>query len=111
MDIINNLKEIHVEYVDNELYIIASNQNESIELCHIKSGYHDQVNYKLYPPAILSTGDYQLILIGINWGGPSGFKLTIKGDEEHTVGPEESQGNEKVGVFWTEVFNVSVHSG
>ena len=93
---ITNVKELHVSYVDNELYIIASNQNESIELCHIKSGYHDPVDYKLQPPAILSSGEYQLIFVGINWGGPSGFRVTIAGDSDITIGPEESGTNESV---------------
>lgn len=111
IDTVSNLSEIHVRYVDNELYILASNNNESIELCHIKSGYHDEVNYKLNPPAILSTGEYQLILIGINWGGPSGFRLTLTGDSQINVGPEESQDSKPVGVYWTKVVNFSVTSG
>jgi hypothetical protein len=106
-----NVNKIHVSYVDNELYIIASNQNESIELCHIKSGYNQSVDYKLYPPTILSSGEYQLIFVGINWGGPSGFQVEITGDSCISIGPKESENNESVGVFWSHVVNISVTSG
>lgn len=108
---VKNVREIVVGNVDNELYIIASNQNESIELCHIKSGYHYGDSCKFSPPAILSTGDYMLIFVGINWGGPSGFQVTIKGDTDLSIGLEESTDSKAVGVYWRDVVNISVTSG
>lgn len=108
---VENVKEIIVGSVDNELYIIASNENESIELCHIKSGYYYKDFCKFSPPSILSTGNYKLIFIGINWGGPSGFQVTIIGDTELPIGPAESTDSKDVGVYWSEVVDISVTSG
>lgn len=108
---VENVKEVTVGAVDNELYIIASNENESIELCHIKSGYHYDDICRFSPPSILSTGNYKLIFIGINWGGPSGFKVTIKGDTELHIGLEESADSKAVGVYWNDVIDISVISG
>lgn len=108
---VENVKEIIVGSVDNELYIIASNENESIELCHIKSGYHYKDFCKFSPPSIISTGKYNLIFIGINWGGPSGFQVTIIGDTSLTIGPVESTDSKDVGVYWSEVIDISVTSG
>jgi hypothetical protein len=69
--------QIHVTACDNELYVIASTPALSSELLHIKSGYGDQVNYTVRPQAILPAGPYTLIFVGINWGGPSAFKVTL----------------------------------
>lgn len=113
MDTILIIKEIHVTGVDNELYIIASNNSGSSEICHIKSGFHDSVNYTLYPPAILPTGEYDLIVIGINWGGPEGFCLSMTGDKEEPLILEkkETENSEPVGANWRHVVHVTVQSG
>ncbi|HMG46445.1 MAG TPA: hypothetical protein VK614_03185 [Allosphingosinicella sp.] len=65
--------QIDVSKCDNELYIIASTPAGSSELFHYKSGYSKPVAETIYPPAILPPGQYTLILIGINWGGPQNF--------------------------------------
>lgn len=69
--------QIEVTACDNELYIIASTPAFSSEICHFKSGYGDPVSYKVRPQAILPAGAYTLIFVGINWGGPSAFKVTL----------------------------------
>jgi hypothetical protein len=68
---------IEVTACDNELYVIASTAAFSSELLHIKSGYGDPVSYKVKPQSILAAGSYSLIFVGINWGGPSAFKVTL----------------------------------
>ena len=67
--------QIDVTKCDNELYILASTGANSSELLHIKSGYNKPVATTIYPPAILPPGQYTLILIGINWGGPQNFEV------------------------------------
>ncbi|MEB8537191.1 hypothetical protein [Acidithiobacillus ferriphilus] len=119
MPTIRNIREIHVTNVDNELYIIASNGNGSSEICHIKSGFDDPVNYKFFPPAILLTGEYDLIIIGINWArGPQGFHVSITGDEhEECEKPlifqfqKEENPDAPVGANWSHVIHVTVESG
>ena len=69
--------QIEITACDNELYIIASTAAFSSELCHIKSGYGDPVSYKVKPQSILPAGPYNLFIVGINWGGPSAFKVTL----------------------------------
>jgi len=41
------------------------------------------INYTLPNIDILPAGNYTLLLIGINWGGPANFSLTVN----HTTGP------------------------
>jgi len=65
--------QIDVKKCDNELYIIASTATSSSELLHIKSSLGKPVTHTIYPPAILPPGQYTLLLIGINWGGPQEF--------------------------------------
>jgi len=59
------------------------------------------INYTLPNLNILQPGDYTLILIGINWGGPANFKVTVK----HTAGPDTvlvyGKPSPGVGVVWT----------
>lgn len=68
---------IQVTACDNELYILATTGAGSSEICHIKSGYGNPVNYSVIPQSILPKGAYSLIVVGINWGGPSAFKVTL----------------------------------
>jgi hypothetical protein len=69
--------KIHVTACDNELYILASTPAGSSEICHLKSGYNNPVNYEVTPQSILPPGNYTLTMIGINWGGPTAFKVTL----------------------------------
>ena len=69
--------KIEATQCDNELSVIASTSNGSSELFHIKSGFNDPVNYVVKPQSILPKGNYTLTALGINWGGPSGFKVTL----------------------------------
>jgi len=69
--------QIHVTATDNELYILASSPRGSSELCHIKSGFNDKVDYVFNADSILPPGKYDLTMIGINWGGPWAFKVTV----------------------------------
>jgi hypothetical protein len=73
---------IHVTQTDNELYIIAipSDGRAGSVIGHITSGFNNPVNYKVIPQSVLTPGDYTLILIGINWGGPQGFSVTLTGN-------------------------------
>jgi hypothetical protein len=70
---------IHVTRTDNELYIVAvpAGGVGSFEICHITSGFNNPVEYRVIPQSILPAGQYTLVLIGINWGGPQGFSVTL----------------------------------
>jgi hypothetical protein len=69
--------KIHVTATDNELYILASTPAGSSEICHFKSGYNNPVLYDVIPQSILPAGAYTLTVVGINWGGPSGFNVVL----------------------------------
>jgi hypothetical protein len=70
---------IHVTKTDNELYIIAipAGGLGSYEICHISSGFNNPVDYKVIPQSILPAGPYTLCFVGINWGGPQAFSITL----------------------------------
>jgi hypothetical protein len=68
---------IHVSKTDNELYIIASTAAGSSEIVHIKSGYNNPVVYDVIPQSILPPGNYDLTVVGINWGGPWAFDVAL----------------------------------
>lgn len=98
--------KIHVTATDNELYLLASTPRGSSEICHIKSGFNNPVNYTVVPQSILPNGDYTLIMVGINWGGPQAFKviLTTGGvDTAHTA-----PAGTAVGAKWTEAVPITV---
>lgn len=99
--------QIEITGCDNELYILASQGSGSIELAHIKSGYGSPVSYTFAPQDILASGDYTLTMIGINWGGPSGFTITTTTDGETTTYPTTPVG-ENIGVTWTESVPMTV---
>jgi len=65
-----NTTQIHITVYDNELYIVASTTAGSSELCYLKSGFDNPVEYKFNPGHILQSGSYELTLVRINWGGP-----------------------------------------
>ena len=69
--------KIQVTQTDNELYILVSTPAGSSEVVHIKSGFNNPVNYVVIPQSILPAGAYTLTVLGINWGGPSGFNVTL----------------------------------
>jgi hypothetical protein len=71
-----HITQIQVTATDNELILLASTAAGSSELCRLKSGFNKPVSYTLFPQAILPPGDYDLTVIGINWGGPWAFKVT-----------------------------------
>jgi hypothetical protein len=91
--------KIRVAATDNELYVLAATPDGSYELCHLKSGYSDTVDYAVTPQSILPTGKYMLILIGINWGGPQAFNvvLTTDGIDTSYLAPASSA----IGANWT----------
>ncbi len=69
--------KIQVTATDNELYLIASTPAGSSEICHLKSGFNNPVNYVVVPQSILAAGNYTLTVLGINWGGPSAFTVIL----------------------------------
>ena len=98
--------KIHVTATDNELYILASTPAGSSEICHLKSGYGNPVEYVVNPHSILPSGAYTLIMVGINWGGPQAFKVTVTTggvDTAHTA-PAGSA----VGATWTVAVPITV---
>lgn len=99
--------KIHVTATDNELYILASQPAGSSEIVHIKSGYNNPVEYVVIPQSILPPGAYTLIMVGINWGGPSAFKVTLS----HSSGPDTvftAATTLPVGASWTQAVAMQV---
>lgn len=79
-----NLTSITVSSCDNELYIIATTEAGSTELLHLKSGYNQPVNTTVYPGAILAAGDYDIVMLGLDWGGAVAFNGTLSYDDGTT---------------------------
>ena len=102
---------ITVTAVDNELYIIAiptsgpSTGYASSELLHYVSGFNDTVSVTIVPQHVLPTGDYTLCFVGINWGGPSAFTISLT--TAGTSGPVNLPPLTGVGVVSTAV-NITV---
>jgi len=72
--------KIEVTKCDNELYIIAIPATAglgSFEILHMSSGFGNPVNYTVIPQSILPKGNYTLSFLGINWGGPQEFHVTL----------------------------------
>lgn len=106
---------IDVTACDNELYLIAVNSpsgggpNQSFQLLHIESGNGNSVNVTAtvspgtyVEPATLDgvdqplgpssdytvslpAGSYNLVAVGINWGGPQNFSFTLNDGEPITL--------------------------
>jgi hypothetical protein len=100
------LKSIQVTQCDNELIGLAvpSGGTFSVELFHFKLGggiAAAPVNYTIPNDGLLPSGNYTLLLNGINWGGPANFHVAVN----HTTGPATvlNYGNPGpgVGVVWT----------
>jgi hypothetical protein len=92
---------IIVTACDNELVVLAYQDDASFELCRILSGNNQPVNVtlnitqgiyqgtivlngvnqplNLAIPQTLSSGTYSILLLGIDWGGPAQFTVNING--------------------------------
>ena len=92
---------IQVSATDNELYILAVADSGllSSEICHIKSGFGNDVEYTVTPQSILPSGKYTMILMGINWGGPQAFEVTLTAAGVNTT--YRAPANPTVGANWT----------
>ncbi|AUH50860.1 hypothetical protein CXB49_08585 [Chromobacterium sp. ATCC 53434] len=102
---------------DNELYIIAYQWGASYQLAHIQSGSGNAVNVNVnigtgnyVEPAVqngvngplnstysvnLPAGDYEVMAVGINWGGPWSFAFNVNGGAQHA-----GSGGAGNGVVW-----------
>jgi hypothetical protein len=101
--------KIHVTATDNELYILAATSSApwfSSEICHIKSGYNNPVEYTVVPQSILPNGAYTLIMVGINWGGPQAFKVTLTTGGVDTA--YTAPASTAVGANWTVAVPITV---
>ena len=99
---------IHITAVDNELYILAAqNPTTTSEICHLKSGYNKPVDYSVIPQSILPHGNYTLIMIGINWGGPQAFKVTLT-DSNNVNTDYVALPNTTIGANWTVAIPITV---
>lgn len=94
---------VKINQCDNELYITASTSAGSAEICHISSGYNDPVAYAVNLGSVLPAGKYNLTLVGINWGGPAAFNVTINGTAYNY-----NNASAPVGVVWTQTIPVTV---
>jgi len=73
----SKIVKIQATACDNELSVVASTPAGSSELFHLKSGFNNPVNDTVIPQSILPAGPYTLTAIGLNWGGPSDFKVIL----------------------------------
>ncbi|HYK21092.1 MAG TPA: hypothetical protein VEV42_10180 [Pyrinomonadaceae bacterium] len=92
---------IAVTACDNELIVLAYQWGASFELCRILSGNNQSVNVTLniqpgtYQGTIvlngvnqplsqtitqtLASGAYSILLLGVDWGGPAQFTVSVNG--------------------------------
>lgn len=99
------ITKIHVTKCDNELYIIAVPIGGigSFEILHMTSGFNNPVEYLVVPQSVLPKGVYTLVLVGINWGGPSAFTVALTG------GPTfNAPTTLPVGASWTQAVQITV---
>jgi hypothetical protein len=110
--------KLNITKCDNELILIAYQNGASFQLGRILSGnsnslditleinpgayqggaFVNGVNHVIEPSTHflnLAQGDYQLVAVGIDWGGPSEFNFTFNGNEYST--PLNNFGN---GIVW-----------
>lgn len=105
---------IKVTACDNELIIIAYQWGASFELMRILSGNYNSVNVTIniqpgqYTGPIvingvnsslsgsydvyLANGDYSVVFLGLDWGGPQGFKVKFNGNAYNSVPSESGEG-------------------
>jgi hypothetical protein len=100
--------EIQVSATDNELYVlaVAASGLLSSEVCHIKSGFNNPVAYTVIPQSILPPGKYTLVIVGINWGGPQAFEVTLTTGGVRTT--YTAPANPAVGANWTVAVPITV---
>jgi hypothetical protein len=98
---------INITKCDNQLILIAvnnTNTNDTVEICNIKSGNSNTVDVTInieegssVPASIqlngldkdlsgtysiqVPAGDYSLVYVGVNWGGPYNFEFTMNKSE------------------------------
>jgi hypothetical protein len=96
---------IKVTALDNECYILASTPTGSSEVCHLKSGGNNPVDYTVVPQSILPPGDYDLVIIGVNWGGPQALSVTLVGPNATYTAPAWPN---VAGVFWSQTVPITV---
>ena len=93
---------VAVTACDNELVILAYSPTASYELCQILSGNSQPVNVTVgiqagaYQNTVvlngvnaplkqaitqsIPSGTYSILMLGVNWGGPTQFTTTINGN-------------------------------
>jgi hypothetical protein len=100
--------KIQVTATDNELHILAAPTSGfgSSEICLIKSGFNNPVNYTVVPQSILPAGAYNLIMVGINWGGPQAFTVILTTGGVNTT--YTAPANTAVGANWTVTVPITV---
>jgi len=102
---------ISVTACDNELYLIAlpttspTNFGGS-QIAHITSGFNNPVQYSVIPQSILSSGQYTLVMIGINWGGPQAFTVVLTTGGVNTTYTAPASTN--IGANWTLAVPITV---
>ena len=101
--------KIHVTAADNELLLIASTPAGSSQLLHYKSGFNKPVDVNVFPGAILATGSYDLTMIGVNWGGPINFTVTVTTDGHPQI--FQSNASTTHGNVWSQTLQINVVSG
>lgn len=94
---------LKVNACDNELFIVATTASGASEICHISPGRDDPANYAVDLNAILPPGDYDLILIGVNWGGPATFAVTVG-----TTPYAYSDPKAPIGAVWKQTIPVTI---
>ena len=99
---------LHITKCDNELIFLAFQGSASFEIANIKSGNNNPVDVTLNltsgiwqdgfsangvnsalsikADVPLNPGEYELIAMGINWGGPADFNFTFNG-KDHKSAP------------------------
>jgi hypothetical protein len=96
--------KIAVTACDNELYLIALPTSSPTdfggsEIAHISSGFNNPVNYSVIPQSILAAGQYTLVMVGINWGGPQAFTVVLTSGGVDTTYTAPS--GTSIGANWT----------
>ena len=108
---------VRITASDNELYVLAYQWGASYQLAHIQSGNSNTVNVTVNinqgaytEPAVqngvngplnttysvnLPSGDYELVAVGVNWGGPWSFALSVNGGAQ-----KAGSGASGNGVVW-----------
>lgn len=117
---------INITKCDNQLVLFAVNGSESYEICNIQSGNFHAVDLDInveasengtfsgtYQPeggtskdlsgAItvkIPAGNYSLVYVGLNWGGPYNFEFTLNDGEPYSLLNKEDKPLE--GVVWAQ---------